>query len=158
MNIGDDPMSGDGLERALDRALQRNLPAPALPAGFRQRLQAAMMRSDEHNQATLSAALEREHEEQLAALQSDYVRLRQRTLGTLIGVALYITGLNFAPLIGVAVVFRQQVDQHGRNLVLVQFRFRHFFRQRHLECRCADRRAAARSHHDRSRGLEPGDG
>jgi hypothetical protein len=90
-------MTGDGLERALDRALQRNLPAPALPAGFRQRLQAAMIRGGEHNQAVLSAALEREHEAQLAVLQSDYVRLRQRTLGTLIGAA-FAAGLliNFA--------------------------------------------------------------
>jgi hypothetical protein len=90
-------MSGDGLERALDRALQRNLVAPALPAGFRQRLQAAMIHSAEHNQAALSAALEREYEAQLAALRSDYVRLRQRTLGTLIGVA-FAAGLliNFA--------------------------------------------------------------
>ena len=44
MNAADDSMTGDGLERALDRALQRNLVAPALPAGFRQRLQAAMIR------------------------------------------------------------------------------------------------------------------
>lgn len=97
MNAADDSQSGDGLERALDRALQRNLLAPALPSGFRQRLQAAMIRRVEHNQATLSAALEREHEAQLAELRHDYVRLRQRTLGTLIGVA-FAAGLliNFA--------------------------------------------------------------
>ena len=35
----------------------------------------------------MAAALEREHAAQLAALQSDYVRLRRRTLGTLIGAA-----------------------------------------------------------------------
>ena len=97
MNTADDPMSGDGFERALDRALQRSLTAPALPAGFRQRLQAAMIHSAEHNQATLSAALEREHEAQLAAMQSDYIRLRQHTLGSLIGGA-FAAGLliNFA--------------------------------------------------------------
>jgi hypothetical protein len=97
MNSADDSMSGGGLERALDRALQRNLVAPVLPVGFRQRLQAAMIRSAAHNQATLAAALEREHEAQLAELRSDYVRLRQRTLGTLIGVA-FAAGLliNFA--------------------------------------------------------------
>jgi hypothetical protein len=97
MNGKDDPMSGDGLERALDRALQRHLVAPALPAGFRQQLQAAMIRSAGQNQASLSAALEREHEARLAQLQSDYVRLRQRTLGTLIGAA-FAAGLliNFA--------------------------------------------------------------
>jgi len=97
MNNADDAMSGDSVERALDRALQRNLVAPALPAGFHQRLQAAMSRSAEQNQATLSAALEREHEAQLAVLRNDYVRLRQRTLGTLIGAA-FAAGLliNFA--------------------------------------------------------------
>jgi hypothetical protein len=97
MNPADDSMSGERLERALDRALQRNLVAPLLPAGFRQRLQAAMIRSAAQNQATLSAALEREHEAQLAELRNDYVRLRQRTLGTLIGVA-FAAGvlINFA--------------------------------------------------------------
>ena len=97
MNAADDPMSGEGLEGALDRALKRNLPAPVLPAGFRQRLQAAMIRSAEQSPAMLAAALEREHEAQLAQLQSDYVRLRQRTLGTLIGAA-FAAGLliNFA--------------------------------------------------------------
>jgi hypothetical protein len=97
MNAGDDSMNGEGLERALDRALQRQLVAPALPAGFRQRLQAEMFRSAGQNQATLSAALEREHEAQLAQLRNDYVRLRQRTLGTLIGAA-FAAGLliNFA--------------------------------------------------------------
>lgn len=97
MNAADEPMSGDGLEGALDRALQHNLPAPVLPAGFRQRLQAAMIRSAEQSPAMLAAALEREHEAQLAQLQSDYVRLRRRTLGTLIGAA-FAAGLliNFA--------------------------------------------------------------
>ena len=97
MNAADDSMSGDGLEHALDRALQRQLVAPALPAGFRQRLQAAMSGSAEQNQATLSAALEREHAARLAELRNDYVRLRQRTLGTLIGAA-FAAGLliNFA--------------------------------------------------------------
>jgi hypothetical protein len=97
MNTANDPMNGDGLEGALDRALKRSLSAPALPAGFRQRLQAAMVRSAEQSPALLAAALEREHEAQLAQLQSDYVRLRQRTLGSLIGAA-FAAGLliNFA--------------------------------------------------------------
>jgi hypothetical protein len=97
MNGKDDTTSGDGLERALDRALQRNLVAPALPAGFRQQLQAAIIRSSERGQPMTAAALEREHEARLAELRSDYVRLRQRTLGTLIGAA-FAAGLliNFA--------------------------------------------------------------
>ena len=97
MNSKDDSMTEDRLERALDRALQRSLVAPALPAGFRQQLRAAMIRSAGQNQASLSVALEREHEVQLVELHKDYVRLRQRTLGTLIGVA-FAAGLliNFA--------------------------------------------------------------
>ncbi|HMI36426.1 MAG TPA: hypothetical protein VK505_02270 [Steroidobacteraceae bacterium] len=97
MNSVDEPNTGDALERALDRALERHLVAPALPAGFRQQLQAAIIRSAQRDPAVLAAALEREHAAQLAQLQSDYVRLRQRTLGTLIGAA-FAAGLliNFA--------------------------------------------------------------
>jgi hypothetical protein len=97
MNGKDDSVSGDRLECALDRALQRNLVAPSLPAGFRQQLQAAIIRSGERDPSMTVAALEHELAAQLAALHSDYVRLRQRTLGTLIGVA-FAAGLliNFA--------------------------------------------------------------
>ena len=105
MNKVDDSMPGDALEHALDRALERNLAAPALPAGFRQQLHSAIVRSGVRDSAAMAAALEREHAAQLAALQSDYVRLRQRTLGTLIGGA-FAAGLlvNFAlPAIGAAV-------------------------------------------------------
>jgi hypothetical protein len=120
MNMPHDPTGMDELERALERALQRQLVAPSLPAGFRERLHAAIARSGELNKVTRIAALEQEHAAQLAELRSDYVRLRQRTLGTLIGAA-FAAGLliNFAlpwitahfgrngvialPLIGVAV-------------------------------------------------------
>jgi len=97
MNSMDDPNALEGQERALDRALERHLVAPALPAGFRQQLQAAIIRSRVQDPAAMAAALEREHQAQLAALQSQYVRLRQRTLGTLIGAA-FAAGLliNFA--------------------------------------------------------------
>ena len=97
MNIVDETNAGNGLERALDRALTRQLVAPALPAGFRQQLQAAIIRSPVQDSAGMAAALEREHQAQLAELQSQYVRLRQRTLGTLIGAA-FAAGLliNFA--------------------------------------------------------------
>lgn len=99
MNSPLDP-TGDGeLERALDAALARALTAPELPAGFRQQLRAAAARAGEAgaSRAQLRAAAEREHAAQLADLRSGYVRLRQRTLGTLIGAA-FAVGLlvNFA--------------------------------------------------------------
>jgi len=99
MNTPQDPIGDAPLERALDAALARALTAPELPAGFRQQLRAAAARAADGNasRARLRAAAEREHAAQLADLRSGYVRLRQRTLGTLIGVA-FATGLllNFA--------------------------------------------------------------
>jgi hypothetical protein len=73
------------LEQALDRALARCLVPPALPLDFRQQLRAAIARSPRTDHARLRAALEREHAQQLAELETGYVRLRQRTLGGLIG-------------------------------------------------------------------------
>jgi hypothetical protein len=73
------------LERALDQALARSLVAPPLPADFRLQLRAAIARSARTDHSGLRAALEHEHAQQLADLQSGYVRLRQRTLGGLIG-------------------------------------------------------------------------
>jgi glycosyltransferase A (GT-A) superfamily protein (DUF2064 family) len=79
-------LPSDGpFERALDRALARCLVAPALPGDFRQQLRAAIARSPSIDHARLRAALEQEHAQQLAELQKGYVRLRQRTLGGLIG-------------------------------------------------------------------------
>ncbi|MBS0388126.1 MAG: hypothetical protein JSR15_06560 [Proteobacteria bacterium] len=99
MNRPSDPQGDGELERALDAALARALVAPALPAGFRQQLRAAVARAAGAgaSRAQLRAAVEREHAEQLAALRSGYVRLRQRTLGTLVGAA-FAAGLllNFA--------------------------------------------------------------
>jgi hypothetical protein len=85
MSLPPEPMSGDALERALDRALARSLVSPTLPANFRQQLHAAIARSPAVDHARLRAALEREHAQQLADMQSGFVRLRQRTLGGLIG-------------------------------------------------------------------------
>ena len=89
-----DPIGDESLERALDAALARAFIAPGLPAGFRQQLRAAVARSADAmaGRAQRRAAAERELAEQLADLRSGYVRLRQRTLGTLIGVA-FATGL-----------------------------------------------------------------
>lgn len=120
MTTPDERMEMSELERALDGALQRSVVAPALPEGFRQRLQSLIARSGTREQAKRIAALEQEHAARLAELRSNYVRLRRRTLGTLIGAA-FAAGLlvNFAlpwivahfgrdslfalPLLGVAV-------------------------------------------------------
>jgi hypothetical protein len=90
-------MDDEPLERALDAALARALTAPELPAAFRQQLRAAVARSGSADRAQLRAAAEREHAAQLADMRSGFVRLRQRTLGTLIG-ASFAVGLllNFA--------------------------------------------------------------
>lgn len=80
-----EPPTDGPFEQALDRALAQSLTPPALPKDFRQQLRAAIARSPSMDHARLRAALEREHAQQLAELQSGYVRLRQRTLGGLIG-------------------------------------------------------------------------
>jgi len=85
MNTPHDPPPDALLEHALDAALAKTLAAPGLPAGFREQLRAAVVRIAPEDRAQLRAALEREHAVQLAELQDGYVRLRQRTLGTLIG-------------------------------------------------------------------------
>ena len=77
--------NGDPLERALDKALARTLVAPVLPMDFQRRLQAAIARSPKTDHAAMRAALEAEQAEQLAQMRAGYVRLTQRTLGTLIG-------------------------------------------------------------------------
>ena len=99
MNRPQDPSDDAALERALDAALARALVAPEMPAGFRQQLRAAAARAavSSASRAQRLAAEEREHAAQLAELRSGYVRLRQRTLGTLVGAA-FAAGLllNFA--------------------------------------------------------------
>lgn len=97
MNKPSDSMRDEALEQALDAALARALVAPELPAAFRAQLRAAVVRSTPADLARLRAAAEREHAARLAELHSGYVRLRQRTLGTLIGAA-FAAGLlvNFA--------------------------------------------------------------
>ena len=80
MNTPLDPLDG-----ALDRSLEKTLAAPELPADFRTQLRAAIARHPLEDRAQLRAALEREHAEQLAELKRGYVRLRQQTLGLLIG-------------------------------------------------------------------------
>jgi hypothetical protein len=69
----------------LDQALARILQVPALPAGFRVRLSAALARSAEVDLATRRLMLERERRELQAGLRTDSVRLRWQTLAYLIG-------------------------------------------------------------------------
>jgi hypothetical protein len=81
------------LDAALDSALTRVLPPPELPAGFRAGVLAAIARdarSEALNPAK-RARLEREQREQLREFEAGYLRLRRRTLGTLIGGA-FATG------------------------------------------------------------------
>jgi hypothetical protein len=89
-NRADEP-----LERALDGLLSRALAAPALPSGFRARLQSALARRSALDAPALRRELAREHDQQLAQLHSDFIRLRRRTLGMLIGVA-FFTGVALA--------------------------------------------------------------
>jgi hypothetical protein len=75
------------LERALDAALGRALPPPAVPADFRARLMAAISRVDEETLGEARRRLRREEAARLAELEAGYLRLGRRTLGTLIGAA-----------------------------------------------------------------------
>lgn len=91
--------SETALDAALDAALTRALPVPALPADFRERLRAALSRATDPESVEMQRMrLEREYREGLAELKSGYLRLRRRTLGTLIGGA-------FALGAGVALLF-----------------------------------------------------
>lgn len=89
----DGPLSAEpgapdaALDAAFDAALATALEPPAVPAGFRRRLEAALEqeRQAAGRRASRAAALERERRECLAELEAGYVRLRRRTLGTLIG-------------------------------------------------------------------------
>jgi hypothetical protein len=85
MTVPPDSNADAALDRALDGALAQALTPPDLPTDFRRQLRAAIARSATVDHARLRAALELEHAQQLAEMQSGYVRLRQRTLGGLIG-------------------------------------------------------------------------
>jgi hypothetical protein len=79
-------MNDESLQHArLDRALRQAIVAPALPAGFRQRLTAAIARNSLQDTALRRELVERERLDQLAELHRDSVRLRLKTLGSLIG-------------------------------------------------------------------------
>jgi hypothetical protein len=98
--IASDDPGAQARDAALDGALARALTPPAPTPGFQLRLQAALVRerASTGSRAASRMHAEREQREQLAELQAGYLRLRRRTLGTLIGGA-------FAAGAAVAVVF-----------------------------------------------------
>lgn len=79
--------SAPAAEQALDRALQRALPAPALPEGFRTRLMAALQRQALTDITERRAALEAEHLRLQQQMQRGYVRVRRDTLALGAGLA-----------------------------------------------------------------------
>jgi hypothetical protein len=87
MNTQTIPMQESALERALDAALQRSLPAPPLPAAFRSRLMAAVARQGQRDIPTTRMALAAERERQLQELRQGYLRLQRRTLVIMLAVA-----------------------------------------------------------------------
>ena len=106
--------SEDPRAQALDRALARALDPPALPPGFQLRLQAALARESAGagGRAAGRTHAQREQRERMAELDADYLRLRRRTLGTLIGGA-------FAAGAAVAAVFPWLQASFGVNAIYV---------------------------------------
>jgi len=102
------------LDAALDTALARMLGSPAPPAGFHARISAALARAQasDGGRAASRARAQREQREVMAALDADYLRLRRRTLGTLIGGA-------FAAGAAVAVAFPWLQASFGPNAIFV---------------------------------------
>jgi hypothetical protein len=101
-------------DQALDAALARALLPPELPLDFRARLTAAIAR--EADSEALSperrARLQREERQRLIEFEAGVVRLRRRTLGTLIGGA-------FAAGAAVAVAMPWARATFGPNAMLV---------------------------------------
>jgi hypothetical protein len=98
----------------LDAALARALPPPELPLDFRARLSAAIARESEREAAKpqVRLRLEREQRQQLLDFEAGVVRLRRRTLGTLIGGA-------FAAGAAVAIAMPWARATFGPNAMLV---------------------------------------
>jgi hypothetical protein len=73
------------LDRALNANLARTFAPPAVPVRFRAKLQAALLRAADPSLSDVRSRLEREQRATLTKLEQDYIRLRRRTLGTMIG-------------------------------------------------------------------------
>jgi hypothetical protein len=108
------PIDNDEHARALDAALARALPPPELPAGFHARLTAAIARESDREALSPQqrARLEREQRQRLAEFEAGFVRLRHRTLSTLIGGA-------FAAGAAVAIAMPWARATFGPNAMLV---------------------------------------
>jgi hypothetical protein len=91
MNDTKQDPSPDALEAALDAALRKALPAPAVPAGFREGLRAAIVRSSQVDHGALRRELEREEREALRSMQQGYVRVRRQALFTML-LASFVAG------------------------------------------------------------------
>lgn len=72
-------------DAALDAALRRELRAPELPPGFRERLRAAIVRAPQLDHERLRREIELEQREALAALREGYVRLSREVFIALVG-------------------------------------------------------------------------
>lgn len=80
------------LQHALDAGLGRSLPAPALPAGFRSQLDAAIQRSQQEAVAQRER-LEAERRARLSEIEADYRMVRLRALLDFAGAAIVAAAL-----------------------------------------------------------------
>jgi hypothetical protein len=85
--MNDPERPNDELDRALDASLARTFAPPRVPVQFRAQLRAALVRAADPSLSDARSRLEREQQATLMKLEQDYIRLRRRTLGTMIGCA-----------------------------------------------------------------------
>jgi hypothetical protein len=78
-------LKNGGFDPALDAELERTLASPEVPAHFRAKLQAALVRAADSSLSDTRSRLECERRERLVELEQKYVRLQRRTLGVMIG-------------------------------------------------------------------------
>jgi len=103
----------DPLGMALDAALRRELQPPALPAGFREQLRAAVARAPALDHERLRRQLEREQREALESLRAGTVRMSREVFAMLIAIA-FVVGIGVAWL---APGLEQRLDLDAGQLV-----------------------------------------
>ncbi|MFM2287972.1 MAG: hypothetical protein RL684_1115 [Pseudomonadota bacterium] len=89
-----DPLPG-AFEGALDAALRRELQPPALPAGFREQLRAAVARAPALDHERLRRQLENEQRAALESLRAGTVRMSREVFAMLIAIA-FVVGIGAA--------------------------------------------------------------